>query len=155
MERAVAVVDIEELQRQHRVIVVLATHLQGRAERVLTREDACEAHCGIVRLDRMLVRHLKYEDEHLYPALMACDDVAIAAMAADCAEDMGGVKGAWVAYRSQWTAAAIQAAPDRFALATAGVIGALALRVERENTQLYPAAKALSATQHAEVCTAA
>ena len=144
MERAVTIVDIEELQRQHRIIVVQATHLRGCADRILTRDDACEAYCAIARIDRMLMRHLRYEDDYLYPALAACDDVAVAAMAADCAEEMGGIQGAWIAYRNQWTAAAIQAAPDRFAMATAGIIGALAMRVERENTQLYPAAQALS-----------
>ena len=154
MERTVAIVDTEELQRQHRVIVILATHLRGCADRVLTREDACEAYCGIIRLDQMLVRHLQYEDEHLYPALMACDDVAVAALAADCAEEMGGINGAWAAYRSQWTAEAIHAAPDRFALATAGVIGALAMRVERENSELYPAAQALPLTRLADTCAA-
>lgn len=150
MERTAGIVEIEELTRQHRLIMVLATHLRGCADRVLTRQDACEVRVDIVRLDRMLVCHLKYEDEHLYPALMACEDLAVAAMAADCAEEMGGIEGAWVAYRSQWTAAAIQAAPERFAVATAGVIGALAMRVDRENTQLYPAAEALHLVRPAD-----
>lgn len=139
-----AMLDIEELRRQHRGIVVLATNLRGLGDMIQTREDASEACGAIIRLNRVLMDHLRFEDEHLYPVLMACDDPAVAAMAADCAEEMGGLLGAWVAYRVQWTAPAIWADPERFSAATAGVIGALALRVERENTELYPAGDALA-----------
>lgn len=136
--------DIDDLRRQHRGIMLRATHLRGLGDQVRTREDALEARAAIEGVDQRLVEHLLFEDNHLYPALMACDDPRIAAMAADCAEEMGGIIGAWIAYRSQWTAPAILADPQGFKAVTAGVIGALAMRIERENAELYPAGEALA-----------
>ena len=138
--------DIHELRRQHRLIMVRATGLRGLGDMIKTRQDAEEARAAIEGIDKMLIEHLTIEDNDLYPALLAGPDSEVAAMAADCAEEMGGIRGAWVAYRDQWTAAAIAADPARFSAATAGVIGALALRVERENAELYPAAEALAQT---------
>ncbi len=136
--------DIHELRRQHSLIMIQATGLRGLGDMIKTRHDAEEARAAIKGIDRMLIEHLTLEDDHLYPALLAGPDSEVAAMAADCAEEMGGIRGAWMAYRDQWTTAAIAADPARFSAATAGVIGALALRVERENTDLYPAFEALA-----------
>ncbi|CAN5256246.1 hypothetical protein BH09PSE1_BH09PSE1_30130 [soil metagenome] len=139
--------DIDELRRQHRDIMLRATDLLGIGERVKTRQDALEARAGIEGIDRMLIDHLTLEDVQLYPALLGCADANVAALAADCAEEMGGILGAWVAYRDQWSASAILSDPRRFSAATAGVIGALALRVERENTELYPAMEVFGSGQ--------
>lgn len=144
MRRSVSIPDIDDLRRQHRGIMLRATHLRGLGDRIRTREDALEAGRAIKGLDRVLIDHLQIEDEHLYPALMGCDIASVAAMAADCAEEMGGILGAWTAYREQWTAPMILADPERFATATAGLIGALAMRIERENTELYPAGDLLA-----------
>ena len=138
--------DLHELRRQHRLIMVCATGLRGLGDMIKTRQDAEEARAAIEVINRMLIEHLAIEDNHLYPALLAGADGDVAAMAADCAEEMGGIRSAWVAYRNQWTAVSIAADPARFSAATAGVIGALALRVERENAELYPAVEALSQT---------
>lgn len=135
---------VEELRRQQRAMMVMATHLRGAADRVLTREDACEAYCGIQNLDRILCRHIGYEDKILYPLLMNGADAEAAATAANCAEDFGSILGAWQAYRTQWTARAIFAAPDRFAAATAGIIGGLAMRADRENAEIYPVLERLA-----------
>jgi hypothetical protein len=131
--------DIDELRRQHGDLLVRATGLRGLGDMVKTREDAAEARAAIHGIDKVLVDHLTIEDDHLYPALLASRDREVAALGADCAEEMGGILGAWIAYRDQWTAENILADPGRFRVATAGVIGALALRIERENVELYPA----------------
>jgi len=136
--------DIDELRQQHKAIMVRATGLRGLGDMIKTREDAREARGAIDGIHKMLSDHLTLEDDHLYPALLACGEATISAMAADCAEEMGGILGAWIDYRARWTASAILDDPRRFGAATAGVIGALALRVERENVELYPAVEALS-----------
>lgn len=139
-----AMLNIEMLRRQHQDILVWAANLRGLGGMIQTRDDAWEAREAISRVDWVLSDHLRFEDDHLYPALMDCQVPAVAAMALDCAEEMGGLLGAWIAYRNQWTASAILADPQRFDAATAGVIGALVLRIERENTELYQAASALA-----------
>ena len=132
-----------ELRLQHRRIVLVAARLGGLSGRIRTRGDAQEARTVIESIDQMLIDHLTVEDDLLYPALLSCDDATTRAMAADCFEEMGGIRGAWIAYRDQWTVAAIAIDPARFSAATTGMLGALALRVARENTELYPAMDAL------------
>jgi len=104
----------------------------------VSNDLAHEARALILGIDSVLVQHLTLEDEWLYPTLMSASDLAVRDHARECFEEMGAILGAWVSYRETWQAEAIQKAPDRFATATSGVIGALALRVDRENNDLYP-----------------
>lgn len=127
-----------KLRSEHDRILRQASILAGLAGPRMTRDVATEARAAICGLDRLLVEHLQQEDGWMYPLLMASPDDEIRRVAAECVEDMGGILGAWIAYRDQWSIDAILAAPGRFAMATDGIMGALALRVERENTELYP-----------------
>lgn len=135
--------NINELRRQHRDLLLRVTDLRGLGDMVKTREDAMEARASIEAMDQVVVGHLTTVDDHVYPALLASPDRAVAAMAADCAEEVGGILGAWIAYRDRWVAEVILADPVRFGAATAGVVGAIALRIERENIELYPAVEAI------------
>ncbi len=113
----------------------------------MTPDVAEQTRAQLLGIDRLLIDHLTQEDDYLYPALMQAEDADVRATARGCFEDMGGILGAWIAYRDQWTGPAIQASPDRFRVASDGVIGALAMRVERENSELYPLMDGL--TSHA------
>ena len=126
------------LRQEHDRILLRASVLAGLARSRMTRDAAMAARAEIAGLHRLLVEHLEAEDGWMYPLLMTAADENVRRVAAECFENMGGVRGAWIAYRDQWTVEAILGAPERFALATNGVIGALALRVERENVELYP-----------------
>ncbi|HEV7351746.1 MAG TPA: hemerythrin domain-containing protein [Brevundimonas sp.] len=127
-----------QLRDEHDRILRQASGLAGIVDRDLTRDLASEARAAIVGLDRLLVVHLTTEDDWMYPMLMASADQRVSAAAGACFQDMGGLLGAWLAYRDHWSAEAILSAPERFRAATRGVIGALALRIERENAELYP-----------------
>lgn len=127
-----------QLRDEHDRILRQASGLAGIVDRDMNRDLASEARAAIVGLDRLLVVHLTAEDDWMYPMLMASADQRISAAAGACFHDMGGLRGAWLAYREQWSAEAILSAPERFRAATRGVIGALALRIERENAELYP-----------------
>lgn len=127
-----------QLRDEHDRILRQASGLAGIVDRDMNRDLASEARAAIVGLDRLLVVHLTAEDDWMYPMLMASADQRISAAAGACFHDMGGLHGAWLAYREQWSAEAILSAPERFRAATRGVIGALALRIERENAELYP-----------------
>lgn len=127
-----------ELRREHALILDQASVLSGLASSRMTRDIAVQTHERIAAIDRLLVDHLTREDTWLYPSLMAADDHDVRLTAGGCFEDMGGILGAWVSYRDHWSAANMLAGPERFRTATDGVIGALAIRIERENRELYP-----------------
>lgn len=126
------------LRSEHDRILRQASALAGLAGIRMTRDVAEEAQALILGLNRLLVDHLVTEDEWMYPLLMEADDAAVRTVATACFEDMGGIQGAWTAYRDLWNADAILIDPVRFKSATDAVMGALALRVERENVELYP-----------------
>lgn len=138
------------LRREHASILTLASTLNGLAGSRMTRDIADQTQACMRSIDALLVGHLLHEDEHLYPALMAADDQQVRIMAEDCFADMGGILGAWIAYRDHWTAETIRTQPDRFSSATTGVLGALAIRIERENQELYPLLDHLQATAEHE-----
>lgn len=127
-----------ELRREHAIILGQASVLSGLATSRMTRDVALQSRAQIMGLDKLLVDHLSHEDDHLYPALAASEDLHVRSKAEDCFADMGGILGAWIAYRDQWSNENIASTPERFRAATEGVIGALAIRVEMENRDLYP-----------------
>ncbi|CAN5225193.1 hypothetical protein BH10PSE2_BH10PSE2_30370 [soil metagenome] len=127
------------LRAQHTCLLDQATRLGGIVSASQTSDTTRRARLLLLEIDGMLVDHLTIEDEWLYPTLMASPDPRVQSQAAGYAEDMGGILGAWIAYRTQWEEAAISANFDRFRIATSGIIGALAVRIERENVDLYPA----------------
>lgn len=141
--------DTRTLRAQHRVIIRQATALNGLAGVIKTRDDASQACHAIQAIDRLLVRHLTIEDEWLYPGLMSADDPGVQKQAAEAFEDMGGILQAWLQYRDGWSVDRVFADPERFAAATRGIVGALALRVEREDDTLYPAMDGLQSQDRA------
>lgn len=137
-----------DLRSEHERILRQASGLTGLTARPMTRELAGEAQAGIRGLDGLLVAHLNADDDWLYPLLMAASDPAVRTAAGACFDDVGGVLGVWRAYRDQWSADAILAAPERFCAATQGMMGALALRIEQENLELYPLVDQLADERH-------
>ena len=137
--------NIRTLKAQHRILLDQASGLAGLATRVRFPDDALEADHVIGDMHALLVRHLQIEDQWLYPTLMKADAQAMREFATESSEEMGGILGAWLAYRREWSADTIHAHPERFAMATRGIVEALALRVEREEDHLYPAMDSLLA----------
>lgn len=137
--------NIRTLRAQHRVLMEKTSELGGLAPSLRVREDAVEADQIIGAMHALLVNHLQLEDQWLYPTLMQAADQDVRHFAADSFEEMGGILGAWLAYRAEWSADTIHTYPQRFATATRGIVEALALRVEREEDHLYPAMDCLLA----------
>lgn len=127
-----------KLRLEHDRILRQASALSGLARTRMTRDVATEARAAISGLDRLLFEHLEAEDNWMYPLLMASEDPDVKSIASDAFGDMGGIRGAWIDYRERWSIESILAAPDRFLVAMDGLIGALVLRVHRENTEVYP-----------------
>ena len=137
--------DVDILKAQHRRIIRLASALGGLSETLKTSEDAAQARELMRSLDTALIEHLAIEDGELYPVLLTSDDAAVRQLAEAYVDDMGAVSGLWAHYLDKWSQAAILSDRSRFAIATKGLIGALAHRVASENDTLYPAMESAAA----------
>jgi hypothetical protein len=84
--------------------------------------------------------HLAMEDKALYPRLALQKDSRAQALATKFMADMGGLADVFMAYNNKWQVSAIKTDPDGFSHETRKVFGALAHRIQRENTELYPLA---------------
>lgn len=133
-----------ELRREHASILRRVSILNGLAASRMTREIAEQTCKSISAIDSLLVAHLRDEDELLYPRLIASQDSEVRRTAETWFEDMSGILGAWIAYRDHWTLDNVLANTDRFRAATTGILGALAMRIENENRELYPLLDRLS-----------
>lgn len=98
-----------------------------------------------------LVRHLKCEDWVLYPRLKASGDVALIRMAAEFVAEMGDIASDFQAYDGKWTEEQVAADWPGFCHETRAVLGLLAVRIERENEELYPAVERVAVAQAALV----
>ena len=93
-----------------------------------------------------LVRHLKCEDWILYPRLTATGDAELMQITRDFELEMGSLSADFVAYDDKWTGARVAADWAGFRRETQAIFNQLAMRIEREERDLYPLAENLYAT---------
>lgn len=93
-----------------------------------------------------LVRHLKCEDWILYPRLMAAGDPELRRITRGFEIEMGDLAADFAAYDQKWTSERAAADWPDFCRETVILLDLLALRVEREERELYPLAEALYAS---------
>ena len=98
------------------------------------------------QLRENLVRHLKCEDWILYPRLMATGDQELMRITRDFEIEMGDLAGDFIAYDDKWTSERVAADWTDFCRETVIVFDLLAMRVEREERELYPLAETLYAS---------
>lgn len=94
-----------------------------------------------------LVRHLKCEDWVLYPRLKASGDAALIRMACEFVAEVGDIAGDFQVYDSKWTEDLVAADWPGFCNETRCVLDLLAIRIERENEDLYPAVERLGVAE--------
>ncbi|HEX7889277.1 MAG TPA: hemerythrin domain-containing protein [Ramlibacter sp.] len=126
----------DKFRVQHDEILGLATEI---TEQLQGKADAGAMRKLLSNLAGKVNFHLAMEDKALYPRLME-QDAQASKLAARFQKEMGGLAGVFLDYNTRWPLAAIKADPAGFASETRKVFGALAHRIERENTQLYPLA---------------
>jgi hypothetical protein len=91
-----------------------------------------------MKLTSGLVRHLKTEDWLLYPPLVGSNDERVAVTARVFSTEMGGLASDYKAYANRWGAGAIEMDWKGYQRETADILRALALRMAREERDLYP-----------------
>lgn len=97
----------------------------------------------------MLVRHLKCEDWALYPRLKATGDPELVRITREFELEMGDLAADFTAYDAKWTAEAVEAGWSDFCRETTIMLEVLAVRMEREESELYPVAENLRAARSA------
>jgi hypothetical protein len=133
------------LRRQHDALLAMAADLQDDIERLATIADAQRIAGLLARLTGVLSMHLAAEDKALYPAMMASSDRRTADCARTFEDQMGGLAAAYMAFADAWRSPdRILAETDAFARDCETVFGALAIRIKRENEELYPLADAMA-----------
>jgi hypothetical protein len=94
-------------------------------------------------LSSALICHLKAEDWVLYPRLLASKNPTVARKARAFSDEMGGLASAYMAYADRWPAHSIQDDWSGYCEETRDIAEALALRIKREDGELYPLLEAL------------
>ena len=127
-------------REQHDELLKVAMEIASLLDVDELKKDANKVRTLLSRLLGILSIHLSMEDKSLYPRLLAHSDPSIKAMTQRFIDEMGGIAKVLEDYKSKWmTVAKIQANPVDFVNETHGIIDALAMRIAKENDELYAA----------------
>lgn len=144
-------VEIERLRNEHRRLLALAGHLGRHIAGAFPHEAKARDDFNTVRtrFRTELIAHLKREDWVLYPSLLASGDRQLTDTAQNYVDEMGHISDAFTNYSRAWLPDAIAADWPGYCAATSAVLDALAARIEREDTGLYPLALTVEAVNAA------
>ena len=135
------------LRRQHDALLSLVGELKGEIGKLSTLTDAQRIAGLLARLTGVLSMHLAAEDKALYPAMMASPDPRTTKCARTFEEQMGGLSEAYMAFAQAWCSPErILAEAEAFSRDCETIFDALAIRIRRENEELYPLADAMAGT---------
>jgi hypothetical protein len=134
--------EMERLRTEHAALVTLSRIL---TDMTLAPDPPRPTELASARglLRDTLVRHLKCEDWVLYPRLKASGDPDLVRITREFELEMGDLAAEFVAYDDKWTAERVEGAWPDFCRETGIMLEILAMRVEREEHELYPLADVL------------
>lgn len=127
-------------RNQHDELVAIVQEISGKLEETSLAGDAANEVSELLKsLAGKLLVHLAAEDKVLYPKMIDSGNSEAADAAKKFQEEMGGLKSAFEDYYGKWVnPRSIAGQPSEFITQTKDVLSALAQRVEKENTVLYP-----------------
>lgn len=133
---------LDLLKDQHHELLDIASalslHLQ--IDRIAEMPDA--VHELLLNLAGRLRVHLAMEDRGLYPLLLETRDETVKRLAREFIDDIGGLSARSRKYMLRWSVPRlISEHPRDFARETRELLQELSLRIEREETELYPLLK--------------
>ncbi len=137
--------EMQRLRAEHAALVTLSRIILAMTE-APHPSDVDKLAVAREQLREALVRHLKCEDWILYPRLMSTGDAALMRITREFEIEMGGLAAEFVAYDEKWTGERVAADWPGFCRDTKIVFDLLAMRVEREERELYPVAETLYAS---------
>ncbi len=130
--------DIEALKQQHDSISKSATALAT----AVSKSSYSPVAAIRWKLARELIAHLAIEDRWLYPMLIAGTEQKTAATARRFQDEMGGLAATFTNYMAKWSDQRIASEWPAYCAETRILVAALTNRIERENKELYPLARA-------------
>ncbi|MDK2762020.1 MAG: hemerythrin domain-containing protein [Sphingopyxis sp.] len=134
--------EMERLRTEHAALIALSRIVidMVRAPAPPRPTELASAR-GLLR--DTLVRHLKCEDWILHPRLKASGDPELVRLTCQFEREMGDLAADFAAYDKRWTVARAEAEWPDFCRETKILLGMLAVRIEREECELYPLADAV------------
>lgn len=128
--------DREILSAEHRDLIVLSAKLLACVRQGPSASEAISSLRW--ELARQLASHVCKEDMLVYPPLMNGPNRANAARAALFAEHLGGLAQQYHRYVERWPISRLSTEWPAFRQETEAVMGLLARRIAREESELYP-----------------
>jgi hypothetical protein len=129
----------ERFRRQHEELQSAGFAIASKLSRKTIVEEAADVRRLVAKFAGKLTVHASMENEALYPRLLAHSDPAVRARAKELFDEVGDLYSMFHAYVARWpTVAAIQADGPGFVKETREILFRLALRMTRENDELYP-----------------
>ena len=126
----------DAFRSQHKELLDLVGKIQPLVPQAATK--ATDIRNLLTQLGGKVQMHLQMEDNVLYKAMLA--NAATKPVAERFQKEMGGIKDAFMGFMGKYaTPAAIQGNPAGFAADIGGIVKALGGRIQREESELYPA----------------
>ena len=126
-------IDMQTCRDHHEAIRILLSYFPS-AEPF----DPAKVQSTLQRLATVLVRHLRLEDEFLYPILEESDDRTVRETAHRYREEMGGLSAEFGTLLARWGQnGSIAASPAEFLDAWKPFRGRLEVRMAKEDNGLY------------------
>ncbi|MDO9363032.1 MAG: hemerythrin domain-containing protein [Sphingopyxis sp.] len=134
--------EMERLRTEHAALITLSRIVTDMTRQPSPpRPTELASARGLLR--DTLVRHLKCEDWVLYPRLKASGNPDLVRITREFELEMGDLAAEFVSYDDKWTPALVEAAWPDFCRESGIMFEMLAMRVEREERELYPLADVL------------
>src|SRR5690554_4037375 len=131
--------DIERFKQQHVEILQGIASLRKSTHAGIA-ENAAEIAKQIKALGSLVTLHLAIEDRILYPSLQQGSDERLAEMGRAYQEDMKGIANGFIAFARKWSVAkTVTEQAEEFRAEANAVLKVLHLRMQKENTEFYPA----------------
>lgn len=125
-----------KFREQHAEILGIAKRVDAAMAKL--PDAAAEVRMELTAMAAKVNVHLAMEDDALYPRLLVHTDPKVRNLAKKFTDEMSGIKVAFQKYTATWNEPAIRGDAAGFVAATKGLFAALAQRIQRENTELYP-----------------
>ena len=130
--------DTRMYRSQHAEIVKLVQGVQVFLAPGKLPGAAADVRLKLSELAAKTTLHLAMEDGSLYPRLMAHEDPKVRDTASRFNNEMSAISAVFETYTAKWTESAIREDSTGFIEETTKLFTALANRIQRENTELYP-----------------
>jgi hypothetical protein len=129
----------DRFRRQHEELKNLGIEIASKLSRKTIADEAADVRRLVAKFAGKLTVHASMENEALYPRLFDHSDPAVRTRAKELFDEVGDLYATFNDYAARWpTVAAIQANGPAFVKETREILFRLAIRMTRENDELYP-----------------